>query len=160
MKDDRLSNLTWCNAVSDIVKIKEVLDFIRSKNKNGHEFHVGCDSHYVKEKCVFALVIAIYEPKKGGTYFFARKKVPRKTLQNMKIRLLKETEFAIALADLLSASVSIDDIYVHLDINPNKRFKSSQVFTSATSWVKSQGYSCVVKPDSWASSWLADAYAK
>ena len=37
---------------------------------------------------------------------------------------------------------------------------SSVVFTSATSWVKSLGYQCVVKPDSWASSWLADAYAK
>ena len=78
----------------------------------------------------------------------------------MKIRLLKETELAISVADFLSRHVGIENIHVHLDINPNKKFKSSQVFTSATSWVKSQGYSCVVKPDSWASSWLADAYAK
>ena len=78
----------------------------------------------------------------------------------MKMRLLKETETAIELANIINSSVDLKKTYVHLDINPDKRFKSSQVFTSATSWVKSQGYDCIVKPDSWASSWLADAYAK
>ena len=78
----------------------------------------------------------------------------------MKLRLLSEVENALMLADFISEKTNRDDISVHLDINPNKKFKSSLVFTSATSWVKSQGYECVVKPDAWASSWLADAYAK
>ena len=78
----------------------------------------------------------------------------------MKLRLLREVESCLALADVLSEKLGIEDIRVHLDINPNKLYKSSLVFTSATSWVKSQGYECIVKPDAWASSCLADAYAK
>ena len=159
MKNVDVSNLTWCNAGSKVVDLSEIIEFVE-KNKKLAEIHVGCDSHYIKDRCIFAVVVAVYEPRKGGTYFFARKKVDRKLIPNMKMRLLKEAEIAIELANIINTSVDLKKTYVHLDINPDKRFKSSQVFTSATSWVKSQGYDCIVKPDSWASSWLADAYAK
>ena len=102
----------------------------------------------------------IYERGKGGTYFFARVKRERSFFNNMKLSLLKEVELAIRAADKISSLLKKESITVHLDINPDKRYKSNLVFTSATSWVKSLGYQCVVKPDSWASSWLADSYAK
>jgi len=159
MKEQSIGELTWCDATSTVTNISNIIKLIRLK-KSFCEIHVGCDSHFVKEKCIFALVIAIYEPGKGGTYFFARNKIPRSKSGNMKMRLLKETEKAISIADYIRSKIRLDNIHVHLDINPNKKYKSSQVFTSATSWVKSQGYNCVVKPDAWASSWLADAYSK
>ena len=159
MKKIPLSPLAWCDASSRVIDLKNILEFIEKK-KNICEIHVGCDSHLVGGKYVFALVIALYEPQKGGTYFFARKRLAQKTLRSLKVRLLRETEEAIAVADMIASSIVTDKLSVHLDINPNKRYKSHQVFTSATSWVKSQGYNCLVKPDAWASSWLADAYAK
>tara|TARA_B100001094_G_C17935523_1_gene672896 strand:- start:147 stop:632 length:486 start_codon:yes stop_codon:yes gene_type:complete len=161
MKQISLDKLTWCDASSSVVSLNHVLDAVNA-SKDTCEIHVGCDSHFVKDKCVFAVVVAMYEYGKGGTYFFARAKIPRRLFMNMKLRLLKEVEIAISLADVLSSFTFLDrkKMRVHLDINPDNRFKSSQVFNSATSWVKSLGYQCVVKPDSWASSWLADAYAK
>ena len=159
MKAINLESLSWCNAGSKVVGFNEVLQFIKN-NHDKFEIHVGCDSHFIRDKCVFAIVIALYEPGRGGTYFFARSRVSRSDFLNMKLRLLKEVELSIATADKLIGLQNREDMFVHLDINPDTRFKSSQVFTSATSWVKSQGYNCVVKPDSWASSWLADAYAK
>tara|TARA_B100001094_G_scaffold332154_1_gene403054 strand:+ start:3896 stop:4372 length:477 start_codon:yes stop_codon:yes gene_type:complete len=154
-----IESLTWCDAGSSVVGIDEVIRSIKEKSITC-EVHVGCDSHFIQNKCIFAVVVALYEPGNGGTYFFARHKLERSKLLNMKMRLLKETEIAIDMARLISDKAGVDSSFVHLDINPDKRFKSSQVFTSATSWVKSQGYECIVKPDSWASSWLADAYAK
>ena len=159
MKEANISELIWCDASSMVTNISNIMRLIQLK-KNLCEIHVGCDSHFIKEECVFALVIALYEPGKGGTYFFARNKMPRSKSRNMKMRLLKETEKAISIADYIRLNIGLDDIHVHLDINPNKKYKSSQVFTSATSLVKSQGYNCIVKPDAWASSWLADAYSK
>ena len=159
MRQVDLNKLTWCDADSSVTSLQHVLDSVKA-NKDNCEIHVGCDSHFVKDKCVFAIVVAMYEYGKGGTYFFARLKVSRRLFMNMKLRLLKEVELAITLADLLSVFLERENLNVHLDINPDKRFKSSQVFTPATSWVKSLGYQCIVKPDSWASSWLADAYAK
>ena len=156
-----LDELTWCDAGSNVVMIKTVLDRVNNR-KDLVEIHVGCDSHFVGNVCKFAIVVAMYEKGRGGTYFFARAKRDRSLFSNMKIRLLKEAELAIRLAELLSSLDKTDrnEISVHLDINPNKQFKSNVVFTSATSWVKSLGYQCIVKPDSWASSWLADVYAK
>lgn len=157
MESVDITSLTWCDASSNVVNFDSVLKFI-NKVRSASELHVGCDSHFVGGKCVFAIVVALYQRGKGGTYFFARLKKDRKLFQNLKIRLLKETELSIQLADL----VKIDEknVSVHLDINPNPAYKSNVVFTSATAWVKSLGYQCIVKPDSWASSWLADAYAK
>jgi len=159
MKNIDLRQLSWCNASSRKVDIDKIIDHIDC-NKKKSEIHIGCDSHNIKDKCIFAIVVAIYEPGKGGTYFFARKRINKKQIPNMKMRLLKEVDIAISLANMINSRISLDKTFVHLDINPDKKFKSHQVFTSATSWVKSQGYDCVVKPDSWASSWLADAYAK
>jgi predicted RNase H-related nuclease YkuK (DUF458 family) len=152
-----LSKLTWCDAGSSVVKLEDVLKIVELSKYNC-EIHVGCDSHFSGNKCVFAIVVALYEYGKGGTYFFARAKSDRELFKNLKIRLLKETELAIALAGMLDMSES--EVSVHLDINPDPSFKSNLVFTSATAWVKSLGYKCIVKPDAWASSWLADAYAK
>ena len=154
-----LDSLSWHNAQHKPVKLSSMLEFLSSVGKSSM-IHVGCDSHFVKNNCVYAIVVAIITPGKGGTYFFARKILKRKNFLNIKLRLLGEVERALLLADLVSSHTSRDDVSVHLDINPNKMYKSSLVFTSATSWVKSQGYRCVVKPDAWASSWLADAYAK
>lgn len=154
-----LDSLNWHNAKSEEVTINSIFEFL-SNVKNTSTIHVGCDSHFVKNKCIYAIVIAVLTPGKGGTYFFARKKLKRKNFLNMKLRLLREVENCLALADLISQKINRNDISVHLDINPNKLYKSSLVFTSATSWVKSQGYECIVKPDAWASSCLADAYAK
>lgn len=154
-----LDSLNWCNAKSESVTLNHIIEALSSAGKNSM-IHVGCDSHFVKTKCIYAIVVAVCIPGKGGRYFFARKKMKRENFQNMKLRLLSEVENALMLADFISEKTNRDDISVHLDINPNKKFKSSLVFTSATSWVKSQGYECVVKPDAWASSWLADAYAK
>ena len=156
-----LDTLTWCDAESNVVGVQQVLNFVKNRKQNA-EVHVGCDSHFTSDKCIFAIVVAIYEKGRGGTYFFARSKRERALHQNLRLRLLKETELAIQLAELLvdNNTTERESTFVHLDINPKKEFKSNVVFTPATSWVKSLGYICVVKPDSWASSWLADAYAK
>ena len=154
-----IDSLNWHNAQSEKTTTQDILEFLSNAGSNT-TIHVGCDSHFVKNDCVFAVVVALCTPGKGGTYFFARKKFQRKNFLNMKLRLLREVENCLAMADLIRENIERDDIVVHLDINPNKLYKSSLVFTSATSWVKSQGYECIVKPDAWASSCLADAYAK
>lgn len=154
-----IDSLNWHNAQSEKTTTQDILNFLSGASPNT-TIHVGCDSHFVKNSCVFAVVVALCTPGKGGTYFFARNKFKRKNFLNMKLRLLREVENCLVIADLIRSNIERDDIVVHLDINPNKLYKSSLVFTSATSWVKSQGYECIVKPDAWASSCLADAYAK
>ncbi len=119
-----LDMLNWHNARSEEVTIETILTLLSAAATNS-TIHVGCDSHFVKNKCIYALVVAICTPGKGGTYFFARKKFNRKKFSNMKLRLLKEVENCLEIADLISSKTSRNDIQVHLDINPNKLYKSS-----------------------------------
>ena len=157
MNEVDLTSLAWCDADSNRVGFENVMKAVNLL-KDRYEIHVGCDSHFVSNKCVFAVVVALYERGKGGLYFFARIKRDRELFKNLKIRLLKETEFSVSLAELVRPHEG--EVAVHLDINPNPAFKSNAVFSPATAWVKSLGYECIVKPDAWAASGLADAYAK
>ena len=153
----KTKGVQWLNAESEPVFLKDIIQKI---DNDMYEIHVGCDSHFKGGMYVFAIVIAAYKRGNGGIYYFYRKKSDDKRLDNMKVRLLKETELAIAIADELKSKKFKQHISVHLDINPKKQFASSVVLTRAVSWVESSGYTPIVKPGSWASSCLADAYAK
>ena len=55
---------------------------------------------------------------------------------------------------------SKDDLTIHVDANPNVKFKSSRYVKELTSLVVSQGFHAVLKPDSWCASHCADHVVK
>ena len=154
----RSSKINWHDADSEPASFDEIIEKI--KGNDLYEIHVGCDSHRVGGIYVFAIVIAGYVQRRGGTFYFYRKKSKDKSLATIPVRLMKEAELALDAAHRLKVEFPTKKINVHLDINPDKRFASSKVLTNAVSWVNSFGYNAIVKPDAWASSSLADAFAK
>jgi len=56
MKVVNLESLSWCNAGSKVVGFDKVLDFIK-KNDKKFEIHVGCDSHFIRDKCILCFTI-------------------------------------------------------------------------------------------------------
>jgi predicted RNase H-related nuclease YkuK (DUF458 family) len=146
--DGSSSPVNFCDIIEDI---KEYSDF---------ELFVGCDSHKISEKYVFATVIALHKPGKGGHFFFYRKKAKDNRFDNIKVRLLEETESAINVARLVKEHFPSRSVAVHLDINADPRYRSSVVLQPATAYVISSGFQVAIKPLSWASSSLADAFAK
>ena len=154
----RTSKDNWHNADSEPTSIDTIIEKIRENDS--YEIHVGCDSHRIGGVYIFAIVIAGYVPRRGGTFYFSRKKSEDDVLASMRFRLMKEAELALDIAHRLKVEFPHKKINVHLDINPNKKFPSSKVLTNAVSWVNSFGYNAIVKPNAWASSSLADAFAK
>ncbi len=160
MKNEKYKDRNWHNADSISVSMDQILKKISDPK---YEIHVGCDSHKISGRYIFAVVIAAYEPRRGGIYFFKRTRCGtdvNERLDNLKIRLLREAQHSIEIANRIKELLGSSNITVHLDINPDKRFPSFHVLTDATSWVKSYGFECLVKPNSWAASGLADFYAK
>jgi predicted RNase H-related nuclease YkuK (DUF458 family) len=154
----KTSKVQWHNADSEPALFNDIIEKISSNN--AYQIHVGCDSHKRGDTYVFAIVIAGYINRRGGIFYFHRKRSKDCALDSIKYRLMKEAELAIEAARLLREAFPGRIISVHLDINPDKRFLSSRILTCATSWVSSYGFTPIVKPYSWASSSLADAYAK
>tara|TARA_B100000519_G_C14240084_1_gene436827 strand:- start:601 stop:1077 length:477 start_codon:yes stop_codon:yes gene_type:complete len=151
-------NVQWLNAESEPISMDHIIESLKSKP--GYEIHIGCDSHRIGGQYIFAIVIAGYVNRRGGTFFFHRKKSKDPQLDNMKIRLMKEVELAIAVANQVRLNFPNKEISVHLDLNPKPEFPSYKVLPNAVSWVKSCGFNALTKPHSWASSSLADSFAK
>ena len=154
----KTKNVQWLNAESEPISINQIIKLL--KNNKAYEIHVGCDSHRIGGQYVFAIVIAGYVNRRGGTFFFHRKRSKDSRLNNMKVRLMKEVELAIDVAQQIEESFPDKKISVHLDLNSKPEFPSYKVLPGAVSWVRSCGYNALVKPYSWASSSLADSFAK
>lgn len=148
----------WFNGSSSPVSFCDIIESIKEHAE--FELFVGCDSHKISEKYIFATVIALHKPGKGGHFFFYRRKVKDKRFDNIKIRLLEETELAISVARLVREYFPTKTVAVHLDINADPCYRSAAVLRPATSYVISSGFQVAIKPLSWASSSLADAFAK
>ena len=148
----------WLDPYSTPINFSDIILKINERESN--DIYVGCDSHKKSGIYIFAVVIALHLKGSGGTFFFYRNKSKDEKLDNMRVRLMKETELVLGIAHKIQKQISNRSIHVHLDINPKARYASSIVLPSAVSWVKSCGFTPSVKPDAWASSCLADAFAR
>jgi predicted RNase H-related nuclease YkuK (DUF458 family) len=150
-------NKTWYDPTGHFYTFEEVVQRVHCSTKE-HEVHVGADSHVIGSKLILAVAICLYRPGKGGTYFFCRNVQPRRTNKNLGLRLSSEVAASISVADSLALSAQL--ITVHADVSANPRHKSFQYSQQICSFIKGMGYTCKIKPESWASSSVADLHAK
>ncbi len=159
MDDSSRSSPVWIDGDKKRVTMQNIIEGINAYPQA--TVSVGCDSHYVGGKYLFAVVIAVHIPRSGGFFYFTRKKRNEKALRDIMYRLMEETRMSIDVACLIRSIIGYDrKIDVHLDINTNSKFASFPVLQPASSWVKSMGFTAVAKPDAWAASGLADSFAK
>ena len=151
-------NSFWNTGSGDRISFNEMLTVVR--NHPGSQIHIGTDSQVKKEKVNFAIAICVVQPKKGGRYFYRR--IWEKKYLNAALgsRLQKEVTHSIDVAQEIQKHIDASRISIHIDINQNPKFASSKFLIPLVNYVKSMGYSCFVKPDSWASFSIADRHTK
>ena len=153
-------------SVPDIAR--KIFEFIMSDKTNSYEITVGTDSqNYDRTKMVE--VIAVHRKGRGGTYFYNIEFVHRIT--NLKQKINEETSRSLIVANdlldyleemFLANDTVMEDLdvsfQIHCDIG--RAGKTSVLIKEIVSWVTSQGYVCMIKPDSYAASDIADKYSK
>lgn len=101
------------------------------------EILIGCDSQNYNTKTTYALVVALYNKGKGAHVLYRRwnseKEYTRAT------RLLNEVWFSIEVAELLR-NAGHDIRFIDVDVNPDPRYKSNEVFRQAVGLVEGMGY--------------------
>ena len=91
--------------------------------------------------------------------FYTVESVPR--IKSLRERLLKEVWMSVQLALEVSPYLAEESkMEVHVDANPNTKFKSSAYVKELTSLVVSQGFACTLKPDAFAAMHVADHVVK
>lgn len=139
----------------------ELLNYVNEYLK-GHEdveILVGCDSQNKGDNTIFAVVVALYHKGKGAHVIFRKWKTERERVRS--VRLLNEVWYALETAEYLKNNgVSQAVTYIDIDLNPDPKFKSNEVFRQAVGMVEGMGYKCRFKSFGTMSTYAADNLVK
>jgi predicted RNase H-related nuclease YkuK (DUF458 family) len=102
-------------------KIDNISEWIKKETAKGQILHIGTDSLQTGRYTQFVTVVVILNPPKGGRVAYVREVVPR--IESLRERLNKEVWKSL---DVAMSVPEVTDMTIHIDANPDKRFKSSR----------------------------------
>lgn len=135
----------------------EIYQYVRKRLQEDQtlKLYIAIDSKRRSRKTTYVVAVVLYSPvlRNGAEVWF--KKYIEKTPPDLFARLWKEVELAVEwsnkfysnLEDVIGESKNLN---LHVDLNPDKKWKSYKVYKAGFPWLKSLGFSLEVKPDSWA----------
>jgi uncharacterized protein len=134
---------------------------LKDLSEIGLNVYLGTDSQIVKGKISIVTSICLYKhgiPK--NQVFYIKRKLDKKRFPTLRSRMLLEAysslETALELDPLIDGSLT-----VHLDIGSDlKKNKTAKLSKELKIMFECQGFGCEIKPNSWASSSVADRYTK
>lgn len=142
---------------------ENLIDYVRnflSANPNS-KISIGTDSKYKSklDKAIYATVLVFSYPgidgvfNKGSHLIYSIERVDKKL--SLFERLWFEVDRSRIIADLLKEKLGIK-IEIHVDLNPNKKYKSNVAYSSAIGMLTGLGYLVHAKPDAPAATCAAD----
>ena len=152
------------NSGSGVSKtFNDILEEARKHSKNNGTVYIGTDSFFRKDACIFSNAICFYgaDDQQGGRYFFRRIKHDKRQYPNLSIRMIKEAEQTISLAQKISEQIENVKLELHLDVsNTDKGEGTSYLANMLIGYVKGSGFDCKVKPHAFAAASIADKHSK
>lgn len=145
----------------------EIKNLIKSTSKETSVF-VGTDSQIFGRSITFCTVIVVHFDNKHGSKIFKQILSINKKMTIME-KLLKEVEFTIEACLEIESSANIynsdgkmlcERLIPHVDINPDKRYKSSIAYHTAKGWLEGHGLKPVFKPHAAIASHCADNFLR
>lgn len=154
---ETLLNKKWRTV--DGSKLSDAAKEIAEALRGVKTVYVGTDSQQDRQRTQFVTVIVIHDPGHGGRAFYVVDSLPR--IKSLRERLLREVWLSVQLAMEITPLIDEESkLEVHVDANPNTKFKSSRYVRELTSMVVSQGFEAVLKPEAWAAGHVADHVVK
>lgn len=152
----------WMDAqTGNPITIREVKKKIVEYTAMGGTVYVGADSMLCSSTCSFASVIAFHNNDlRIATYFYKKKKITEDKFKDVKVKILHEVNMALEAAQFVIDACPNANLEIHVDISTKKKNLTSRLYSTVKGWVSGLGYVLKVKPDSWASSSIADWHTK
>lgn len=146
----------WLDPHGNERDLPGIIDLI---NKDCEVF-IGSDSQYFSGSWIFASVICLYWPGRGGRYFFIIDKRSRSSYTTLEDRLLSEVYDSVLIAEDVRSLCPSAKITIHADIGIGPKNKSSKIAKLAESYIRGMGFYPQIKPDAWAAATIADRLTK
>lgn len=131
-------------------------EYIRSRE--GIQILVGCDSQNRKRNTLYAVVIALYTPGKGGHVLYTKFSSPRE--KNDGVRLINEAWYSTETAEFMKSNGLPMATFIDIDLNPDKKFRSNQQLATAIGIPAGLGYNVRHKGQSPVMTYAADRLVK
>ena len=156
IKESKLRNMS-----QEEVSYEDFLLELKRLNKKGLDLYIGTDSQVIKNKICIVTCICFY--KHGiseNQIFYIKNRVDSQKYPTLRSRIIfeayKSLEAALELDPMVDGRLT-----VHLDIGTDmKKNKTAKFRGELEVLFRSQGFGCEVKPNSWASSCIADKFTK
>jgi len=153
--------MVWCDADGRNVKHIAIIDELKKYTSMGGKIYVGADSMYRNTKCVFACTIALHDAKqKIAKYYFKKERDNTNKYKDLAVKINKEVDLAVSTAIQIRDEIPNCDIEIHVDIGKKKKNTTKFLVNQIRGWVTGLGFVCCIKPNSWASSDIADWHTK
>lgn len=146
-----------------------LLAFFETGAHDGRDYSImiGSDSQnfdYTKSVTAIAMVCHGH----GGIFFYEVSKGP--LIRDVRSKLYAETQASLEAASNLISLLEADDSYtemydtcpisIHVDAGNSRHGRTLALIPEIVGWVRSLGYDCEVKPDSYVASSIADKISK
>ncbi len=121
-------------------KVVDLVSYVGEwlETKPNAEILIGCDSQNFKDRTIYAIVVALYDTGKGAHVLYKRWKTQKEWTRST--RLLNEVWYSVEVAEVMKAAGLPKVRWIDIDINPDPRFKSNEVFRQAVGLVEGMGY--------------------
>ena len=154
---------TWNTGSKDIIDFNDIIEYIKIHCNCNGTVYIGTDSFFIKNKCIFSTAICLYgaDNQQGGRYFYTKNKINKNKFPELSLRMIKEAENTINLANHIIQLIPAAKLELHLDISPQENNEgTSHLANMLIGYVKGSGYECKVKPDAFAAASIADRHSK
>jgi predicted RNase H-related nuclease YkuK (DUF458 family) len=122
------------------------------------KIYIGCDSSNLGDTTTFATVIVLHKERMGGHVIYSKESKPR--IRSRYERLWREVELSVSAAHLLMGWGFGKPDYIDIDLNPDPKYQSNTLLSSAVGMVESLGIKARWKSKSpWAVS-IADVICR
>ena len=153
--------MEWCDADGRNVKHSTIIDELRRYTVMGGKIYVGADSMYRNTNCVFACTIALHDSSQNiAKYYFKKERDTSSKYKDISVKINKEVDLAVNTALEIRAKIPNSKIEIHVDIGRKKKNTTRFLVNQIRGWVTGLGFICCIKPNSWASSDIADWHTK
>ena len=152
----------WLIAPGFLISDGDMFSQIDSYISLGGKIYIGTDSQLGATGCTFVTAICLHKniDPKYGTYFFTRKRVKNKNYKTLRVRIMKEVQGSVDIGLMLLERYPESDIEIHVDIGKTQRSNTRIFVDTVRGWLTGAGFGCKIKPNSWASSSVADHHTK
>ncbi len=144
------------------VEVLDVMSTVQSLVRQGQTVHIGTDAQKSSKRMEFVTVACVLNPGKGGRVFYTRR-FDRKEISLFE-KLSTETwlslDLAIHMHEAFELEAGREQIWVHVDANPDERYDSSSYVKQLAGMVAGSGFPVLVKPNAWCASHVADYAVK